>query len=58
MEPKSDNKVDISVEVDLETAKALEYIARFKGCTVEELVEGYLEQRLSGRPEPPNDSHS
>ena len=51
-------KIELSVEVDTETAEALEYIARFKGCTVEELVEGYLEQRLGGRPEPPNDSHS
>ena len=51
-------KIELSVEVDTETAKAMEYIARFKGCTVEELVEGYLEQRLGGRPEPPNDSHS
>ena len=51
-------KIELSVEVDTETAKALEYIARFKGCTVEELVEGYLEQRLGRQPEPPNDSHS
>ena len=41
--------VELSVEVDPETARALDYIARFHGCTVEELVENYLAQMVKTR---------
>ena len=52
MEGISDNKVDLWVEVDLQTANALQHIARFEGCTVEELVERYLRQELDKLPNP------
>lgn len=45
-------KVDLSVEVDSKTAKALDYIARFHGCTVEELVENYIKAELDKLPDP------
>lgn len=48
-------KVDLSVEVDSKTAKALDYIARFHGCTVEELVENYIKSELDKLPDPPDD---
>lgn len=51
-------KVDLSVEVDSKTANALDYIARFYGCTVEELVENYIKTEMDKLPDPPFDSHS
>ena len=48
-------KIDLSVEVDVKTAKALEYIARFHGCTVEELVKNYIKSELDKLPDPPDD---
>ena len=55
---KAQEKAELSVEVDSKTAKALEYIARFYGCTVEELVENYIKSELDKLPDPPRDSHS
>ena len=52
---KAQGKADLSVEVDSKTAKALEYIARFHGCTVEELVENYIKSELDKLPDPPAD---
>lgn len=53
MELNQQEKVDLSVEVDSKTAKALDYIARFHGCTVEELVENYIKAELDKLPDPP-----
>ena len=50
--------VELSVEVDPETARALDYIARFHGCTVEELVENYIKTEMDKLPDPPCDSRS
>lgn len=50
--------VELSVEVDPETARALDYIARFHGCTVEELVENYIKAEMDKLPDPPCDSRS
>ena len=44
---KKENLIEISVDLDLETAKKLEYIARYEGCTVEELIRHCLEKRLA-----------
>ena len=44
---KKENLIEISVDLDLETAKKLEYIARYEGCTVEELIRRCLEKRLA-----------
>lgn len=52
---KAQEKVDLSVEVDVKSAKALNYIARFHGCTVEELVENYIKLELDKLPDPPDD---
>ena len=52
---KMQEKAALSVEVDSKTAKALEYIARFHGCTVEELVENYIKSELDKLPDPPDD---
>lgn len=46
------NKIEFSLEVDLKTAHALEYMARFDGCTVEELVERCLKEELDKLPNP------
>ncbi len=55
MELKRQEKVDLSVEVDSKTAKALDYIARFHGCTVEELVENYIKSELDKLLDLPDD---
>ena len=52
---KAQEKVDLTVEVDVKTAKTLNYIARFHGCTVEELVENYIKSKLDKLPDPPDD---
>ena len=46
MKSINDNKMDVSVEIDLKTAHALEYMAQFHECTVEELVERCLKEEL------------
>lgn len=58
MKSINDKKMDVSVEVDLKTAHALEYMAQFHGCTVEELVERCLKEELDKLPDPPYDSRS
>ena len=39
--------VILTVDLDLETARKLEYIARYEECTVEELIRRCLEKRLA-----------
>ena len=51
-------KVELTVEVDAETAGALDYIARFYGCTVEELAERYIKGELDKLPDPPRSAPS
>lgn len=53
MKSINDNKMDVLVEIDLKTAHALEYMAQFHGCTVEELVERCLKEELDKLPDPP-----
>ena len=42
----------ITVKLDDKTAHALAYIARWEHCTVEELVEQYVEKSLKEMPAP------
>ena len=58
MTDKTSAKVNLTVEVDAETAGALDYIARFYGCTVEELVEHYIRGELDRLPDPPRGAPS
>ena len=41
----------ITVKLDDKTAHALAYIARWEHCTVEELVEQYVEKSLKEMPD-------
>ena len=52
---KGQEKAVISVEVDGKTARALEHIARFYGCTAEELVENYIKKEMDKLPPVPGD---